>query len=313
MEIDKDLSAGQEVFLQRAENGMKWLAESQKLSAAIKAKEKELEKARQELTHSDKNDKYRHWLLEQRNKLMNKTEKSKTIFEINMELKEEGIEKEIRSLEKKKDDTLDKIDTEIRNFVSMMEKKKSDISEKLDQQIDKLRDKLKGYEIKNKLKAGILAEEGSGTLDYYNSELRRLDDQESTPKIRGLEFDLNSLRQQLYKLEKDFMGGQSPSERIAKQQQTPQPVVKPQTPPSDPVPRPETPPHTDYQPPLTTVKQMPVFELPSAKEIVKDLGYSLADEEEEEEHQKARTSDGQLRFPKILQSCKLKKKVILKK
>lgn len=298
MEVDRELLGNQDIFLSRAISGQTLLEEDKKLTSAIRTKQSELEKAKQELCHSEKDQTYREFLMRERETCLTN----------------------LASRKEKKEDTVDIVEETLEKKIEALEKKKEDYCAKIDAQIEELKQKVSNTlkRVKKDIVSVLKTEENS--LEYYNAKLRALDEKESTPKIRALEFDLKILRERLFANEKNMSkDGSSVSERLYLEsigQRPPQSQKKPQTPPSDPV-SPlrqdsslDEPPRSDYRAPK---QQMPVFDLPCATEIVKEIGFSLADQEAEETLQRARTSDGKFRFPKIIQSSKQPKKVILKK
>ena len=336
-QVDSELFDAQgEDYYSKAQHNLKALKEMEAINHKLKAKTAELEKARAELDLSDKDARYKLQLKEGDQRLEESHQQTLEQLEAKhsrqMEELEDVLRNKKRSIESQKSRIDSSID-DLKKKIAELESRKDALDEKMDEEETSHRKEIRHLAEKHEEQKSKKEAIYRSKKSYYDSELQRLySDSQSTPKTRALEFDLLDLWEQLNKAEKQFYGEEitlrkwnralpSSLQQEVKQKQNPQPVVKPQTcssdKPSDPVTRPETPPHTCssdiYQPPLTTVKQMPVFELPRAKEIVKEIGFSLADEEEEEEHQKARTSEGQIRFPKIIQSSKLKKKVIPKK
>lgn len=159
-----------------------------KLNEKIKSKTTELEKAKGELMLSDKDEKYKLYILEQKSRLFNSSEKKLDVLDDRLDGKEERIERDIKALQNKKEDYLRKIN-------------------QIDEMIERLQDKEKDAKRKIEKQKQFADAERQNKLSYYDSELKRLQDGvKSTPKIRSIEVDLIDLWEQLNRAETQMFG-----------------------------------------------------------------------------------------------------------
>ena len=159
-----------------------------KLNEKIKSKTTELEKAKGELMLSDKDEKYKRYLLEQKSRLFNANEKKLETLDDRLDGKEERIERDIERLQDKKEDLLRKIN-------------------QIDEMIERLKHKEKEAKRKIEHQKQLTDAERQNKLTYYDDELKRLQDGvKSTPKIRSLEVDLIDLWEQLNRAETQMFG-----------------------------------------------------------------------------------------------------------
>ena len=104
-----------------------------KLNEKIKSKTTELEKAKGELMLSDKDEKYKRYLLEQKSRLFNANEKKLETLDDRLDGKEERIERDIERLQDKKEDLLRKIN-QIDEMIERLKHKEKEAKRKIEHQ-----------------------------------------------------------------------------------------------------------------------------------------------------------------------------------
>lgn len=291
-EFDAELVTASEGLLEKNQKLTGLLAKELQLKKKIKDKELELAKAREQLEYSERKATLRDTYMAQRSALLKTADMKVTQIENRGERRVDKVKEMISELETKLIDTENKFDDRIR----ALEKQKDDTLAKIKKQIRQLESTISEKEERTEERKMQETQSFKDRIAFYDRELARLESEASTPRIKGLEFELRTLNEELWKVEEDHYG-ESPTKRL-----TYNVSIRPATPP------------TPKTPELEPVKPK-IDKLPKASFLDSDSDSDSSFEPPKQSKKKTLEflpSQGQQQarpmYPKIIQSTKVGKR-----
>ena len=296
-EFDAELVTASEGLLEKNQKLTGLLAKEIQLKKKIKDKELELAKAREQLEYSERKAILRDTYMAQRSALLKTADMKVTQIENRGERRVDKVKEMISELETKLIDTENKFDDRIR----ALEKQKDDTLAKIKKQIRQLESTISEKEERTEERKMQETQSFKDRIAFYDRELARLESEATTPRIKGLEFELRTLNEELYKVEEDHYG-ESPTKRLNCPNNV---TIRPATPPT-----PKTP-ELEPEPDKQIVKPK-IDKLPKASFLDSD---SESDSSfEPPKHSKKKTLELPMHqqarpmYPKIIQSTKVGKR-----